>query len=217
MPLTLACGWWLLPACASEPYAPAAHARAPLATTARGADGDASPDATSSRVAPADGAEAQVVEEPETFPELSDEERQRIEATQRFVAKAAKKHGVDRQLINGVIWVESRFQARARGKHGPRGLMQIMPRTARSLARELGRKYEPYSADFNVDAGTLYIARMLALWDGDVSLALASYAAGPATVKRSLDTGEPLSPRIQTYVRRVLTAARMLDDRARPP
>ena len=150
---------------------------------------------------------------PDTLPEFSAEERERIALVQRFVRTAARKHGVDPQLVNGVIWVESRFQPRARGNLGPRGLMQIMPRTARSLARELGRRYQPYSADFNIDAGTLYLAHMLEWFHGDASLALAAYNAGPATVRNAMEAGEALPERVQNYVHNVLVAARVFAER----
>jgi soluble lytic murein transglycosylase-like protein len=147
------------------------------------------------------------------LPALSSEERARAAGVQRFVRTAAKKHRVDAHLINAVIWVESRFTPRARGKLGPRGLMQVMPRTARAMARELGRRYEPFSADFNIDAGTLYLARMLEQFEGDVALALAGYAAGPGTVRAARTAGEALPERTQLYVRRVLRAAKTFAER----
>ncbi len=150
---------------------------------------------------------------PETLPEFSTEEQKRIKSVQRFVHAAARKHGVDAQLINGVIWVESRFQSRAHGRLGPRGLMQLMPRTARVLARELGRRTQSYSADFNIDAGTLYLAHMLKAFRGDIRLALAAYNAGPTTVRDALDAGQPLADGVEGYVRKVLTAARVFEER----
>jgi len=145
-------------------------------------------------------------------PTFSAEERQDIVNLQRFVRTAARKHSLDANLINAVIWVESRFTTRARGKRGPRGLMQLMPRTARTLAKELGRRYEPYSADFNIDAGALYLAKMIALFDGDVALGLAAYNAGPARVRGAREASEPISEQTQTYVRRVLAAQLAFSD-----
>jgi soluble lytic murein transglycosylase-like protein len=139
-------------------------------------------------------------------PKFSDEERVRIANMQRFVRAAAKKHDLPASLINAVIWVESRFTTRARGHRGPRGLMQIMPKTGRHLARELGRRYEPYSADFNIDAGAYYLARMIEQFDGDVALGLSAYATGPARVRTAVDGGEPLSERAKHYARKVLVA-----------
>jgi soluble lytic murein transglycosylase-like protein len=150
---------------------------------------------------------------PDTLPEFSKEELERIRHAQRYVHTAAKKHGVDVNLINGVIWVESRFQPRARGKLGPRGMMQLMPRTGRALARELNRKYLPHSIDFNLDAGTLYLAHMLAMFDGDVTLALCAYNAGPAPVKAAQQGGPPVPENIQRYAQRVLVAARVFGER----
>lgn len=150
--------------------------------------------------------------EPARKPTFSDEERTRIASLQRFVRTAAKKHELPASLINAVIWVESRFTTRARGKRGPRGLMQLMPKTGRLIARELGRRYEPYGADFNIDAGAYYLANMIELFDGNVSLGLSAYATGPARVRSALDGGEPLSEQAQAYARSVLAAQAAFDD-----
>jgi soluble lytic murein transglycosylase-like protein len=201
-----------LSACASAPTPPAKTTLPPAAVSSN--EPAPAPAVTTSE------AEAVAAEQPrplptvpDTLPEFSSEELQRIRYAQRFVHTAARKHGVDPQLVNGVIWVESRFQTRARGHLGPRGLMQLMPRTARALARELGRKSQPYSADFNIDAGTLYLAHMLKLFHGDTRLAVAAYNAGPATVLNAQGGGEPLSDGIENYVRKVLTAARVFEER----
>ncbi len=144
---------------------------------------------------------------------FSSEENARIRAVQHFVQRAARKQGVDPTLVNAVIWIESNFQPRAHGQLGPRGLMQLMPRTARYAARELHRKYRPYDADFNIQAGTFYLGRMLALFHGDVKLALAAYNAGPAPAIAARDSGAPLPGQIQDYVDSVLMAQRAFQQR----
>src|SRR5690606_20236501 len=86
---------------------------------------------------------------------------QRIVAVQDIVAAAATEHGVEPALINGVIWVESKFDPRARGPGGSQGLMQLMPKTAEGMAKQLGRKRASYDPDFNIHAGTLLLSRLL--------------------------------------------------------
>lgn len=94
-----------------------------------------------------------------------------------LIAAAAAQHGVDSALVAAVVANESNFDPQAVSPVGAIGLMQIMPGTA----AELGL-LEPFDAAANLDAGTAYLATMLNRYDGDLSLALAAYNAGPARV-----------------------------------
>ncbi|MFI5309056.1 MAG: lytic transglycosylase domain-containing protein [Polyangiales bacterium] len=114
---------------------------------------------------------------------LSADQRIRIARLQPIVHVAARTHDVPPDLVNGIIWVESQFQPKARSKSGANGLMQLMPRTGREVARQLGRSYAPYDAEFNIHAGTFYFARMVERFQGDVRLALVAYNAGPGLVE----------------------------------
>lgn len=144
-------------------------------------------------------------------PPFDDEQLERIYAVQEIVAAAATEHGVEPALINGVIWVESKFDARARGPGGSQGLMQLMPKTAAGMAKLLGRKRASYDPDFNIHAGTLLLSRLLDRFDGDVSLALAAYNRGSGIVAGWVASGEPLPERTQGYVDRVLEARAWFD------
>ncbi len=144
---------------------------------------------------------------PEPLRAWSAKEERRIKSVQRHVKKASGKHGVPASLINGIIWIESKFKPWARGREGPRGLMQLMPRTSRALARELRRKHRPYSASFSIDAGTYYFSKLIKRFDGNLRLALAAYKQGPASIKDLMRRGEPLPGCSQRYIQRVLTAA----------
>ena len=84
--------------------------------------------------------------------------------------------------------------------------MQIMPKTGRSLAKRLERKYVPYDPEFNVDAGTYYLMRLLRRFDGDERLALAAYNRGVGRVAEWQRAGEPLPESTEGYVRRVFDA-----------
>ena len=113
-----------------------------------------------------------------------------------LVDKIAKQHGVDARLVTAVIWVESSGDPRARSRKGARGLMQLMPQTA----RELGVKkiYDPAQ---NVDGGVRYLKRLMTQY-GDLPLALAAYNAGPTAVDRY--RGIPPYAETERYVTKIL-------------
>jgi len=139
-------------------------------------------------------------------PPFDDDMLKSIVAVQDIVTAAAVAHGVEPALVNGVIWVESKFDPRAKGPGGSAGLMQLMPNTAKAMAERLGRKRAPYDPDFNIHAGTLLLSRLLERFDGDVSLALAAYNRGSGIVAGWVASGEPMPERTQAYVDRVLEA-----------
>jgi hypothetical protein len=124
---------------------------------------------------------------------------------------AARRHSVDPALIRGVIYVESRFRVDARSGVGARGLMQLMPTTAATLARDLGwDSYDIVDPEFNIEAGTYYLAKLLERFDGSKSLALAAYHTGPTRVAGWVRRNRPLPSYSRRYVRDVLAAARRL-------
>jgi len=149
--------------------------------------------------------------DPEPLPQLrpfSGVELSRIRRVQPYVHDASRQHDVPPDLVNGIIWVESKFMPSARSSKGPRGLMQLMPRTARELARDLGRPCQLLDPEFNIHAGTRYFAQMVRRFDGNLRLALAAYNIGPAVVDRWLRDAEPLPDHSKAYVDNVFTAAR---------
>ena len=150
----------------------------------------------------AEGAEPEALPDVEV-PDLDDKVRERILAVQALVVEKANKHGVDPALLNAMIWVESKFDPKARGPAGAQGLMQLMPKTARSLAGRLERKSKPYDPDFNIDAGALYLARLLRRFDGDEALALAAYNRGVGRVAGWVEAGEEIPERTLGYIERV--------------
>ena len=120
-------------------------------------------------------------------------------------------------LVLGLIRQESAFDLTATSSAGARGLMQLMPGTARDEAKKLGVGFATdklYDPDYSLQLGTSYFAHVLALFDGNVELALAGYNSGPYRLKRQwkearhrevdafiedLQLEEP-----KTYVRRIL-------------
>jgi soluble lytic murein transglycosylase-like protein len=136
-------------------------------------------------------------------------QRDRIAAVQPYVKDAAKTNQVDAKLINAVIWVESKFDARARGPGGTQGLMQLMPATARELADRLGERSRPMDPGFNVRAGTLYLAKMIKKF-GDVGLGLAAYHGGAGHVLKWQKAGKRGVPDgSKKYVDKVYAAKKM--------
>ena len=113
------------------------------------------------------------------------------------IQPAAAKYGLDPNLVAAVIWAESSGDPNAVSKKGARGLMQLMPATARSLG--VGNVLDPAQ---NVDGGSHYLRQMLDEHDGDLSLALAAYNAGPDAVRQY--GGVPPYPETRDYVGRVM-------------
>ncbi|MET0555298.1 MAG: lytic transglycosylase domain-containing protein [Vicinamibacteria bacterium] len=109
---------------------------------------------------------------------------------------AAAKHGVDVDLVRAIIQVESGFDHRARSRRGARGLMQLMPGTARDMGAR--NAFDPRQ---NIFAGVRYLRFLLDAFGGDVTLAAAAYNAGPTVVKRY--GGVPPYEETQTYVQKV--------------
>jgi soluble lytic murein transglycosylase-like protein len=129
-------------------------------------------------------------------------QRDDIAAVQPEVTAAAKQFQLDPRLINGLIWVESKFNAKARGPGGTQGLMQLMPATARELADRLGERSRPYDPGFS-----LYLSRMIKRFDGDVKLGLAAYHGGPGHVLKWQKAGKRGIPDgSKKYVEKVFLA-----------
>jgi len=111
---------------------------------------------------------------------------------------AARRYGLDPNVLLAVMRVESAYQKHIVSYAGAVGLMQIMPETA-----------NPYSVDdllepaVNIDLGARYLARLLREFDGDVTLALAGYNSGPGNVRRF--GGMPPFRETRDYVDRVLS------------
>jgi len=103
------------------------------------------------------------------------------------IRAAAVANGLPPALVFGVIRQESAFDAKAQSWAGASGLMQLMPGTARELARGLGlswsreRLTEPA---WNVQVGASYLRQVMAMFGGNVELALAGYNGGPYRIKR---------------------------------
>jgi soluble lytic murein transglycosylase-like protein len=114
-----------------------------------------------------------------------------------IIADAADRYRLDPALIRAVIRTESAFDPQAVSTAGAQGLMQLMP----ALARELGVE-DSFDPRENIMAGCQYLSALLAYYNGDVPLALASYNAGPGMVERY--NGIPPFEETQRYVKTII-------------
>jgi soluble lytic murein transglycosylase-like protein len=118
----------------------------------------------------------------------------------RLIESVASEHGIDPALVHAVVEAESNYQTRARSQVGARGLMQLMPATARDLGVTSARTlFEP---QVNVEAGVKYLKQLLARFDGNLPRAIAAYNAGPGAVLKY--DGVPPFPETRDYVKKVL-------------
>lgn len=110
--------------------------------------------------------------------------------------------GTDRALVLALMRQESNFAAEAVSPVGARGLMQLMPATARTTARRLGVPTNEArlvsDPQHNMLLGAAYLAELMTQFDNAVPLALAGYNAGPHRVTQWLaEAGDPRIPPAQ--------------------
>ena len=90
--------------------------------------------------------------------------------------------GPEAAAIFGITRQESGFDPRVSSSVGARGMMQIMPATARSVAKRIGVAYDPNrlsDPDYNMRLGSAYLGHMITGFSGSYVLAAAAYNAGP--------------------------------------
>ena len=103
---------------------------------------------------------------------------------------------VEPSLLLGVARQESMFRFEAASHAGAKGLLQLIPSTARNVARRTGVDYDPdrllADPDYNAFLGGHYLKSLIERFDGEVAMALAGYNAGPLRVKRWVELhGDP--------------------------
>ncbi|HET6144029.1 MAG TPA: lytic transglycosylase domain-containing protein [Candidatus Acidoferrales bacterium] len=113
-----------------------------------------------------------------------------------FISASALAHGVAPELVASVIAVESNFNPNAVSWRYARGLMQLMPQTAARFG--VTKAFDPQQ---NIEAGTRYLKELLVRYNGDLSLTLAAYNAGPDRVEQY--RAVPPYRETRDYIRRV--------------
>ena len=111
---------------------------------------------------------------------------------------AARSHGVEAALVQAVITAESGFNPNAISRAGASGLMQLMPDTARRYG--VRNIFDPVE---NIHGGVRYLRDLLAMFKGDMRLALAGYNAGENAVIRAGNNIPPYAE-TQNYVPKVI-------------
>ena len=135
------------------------------------------------------------------------DERRRVMAA---IVRESRRNGLDPALVAAVIQVESHFDPFAVSGAGARGLMQLMPPTARWLMEKgtapakIGASHL-FNPVLNIELGTSYLAHLMDRFDGDLTRALIAYNAGPG-VARALRRGSRSWHRLAAYPRNVLAA-----------
>ncbi|HEX2163058.1 MAG TPA: transglycosylase SLT domain-containing protein, partial [Thermoanaerobaculia bacterium] len=137
------------------------------------------------------------------------------------IEEHARRTRLPPHLVAGIIRQESAFDVRAESWAGARGLMQLMPATAKEVAGKLGRVHRPaelFDPEYSILLGTTYFRYVLDRFDGNVELALAGYNGGPNRIRRLWREAGPNAdldyfletlpiPESQSYVKRILVLA----------
>ncbi len=135
---------------------------------------------------------------------------------------------VELALLNALTRQESDFHTGSVSRVGARGLMQLMPQTARLVASTYKLKYEPTrlisDPSYNVTLGSAFLAQLISGYDGSYVLSLAAYNAGPGRVKQWIkDFDDPRSKsadpidwieripftETRTYIQRILESTQL--------
>ena len=123
---------------------------------------------------------------------------------QALIHSSAQKHGVDSSWITGLVKIESGFIPNAVSAKGAIGLMQLMPATAAKYGVRDSR--ELFDPSRNLDIGVQHLKHLLAMHNGNVALAMASYNAGAGAVAK-YGRRIPRFNETMLYVPAVLAAA----------
>ncbi|HET6374296.1 MAG TPA: lytic transglycosylase domain-containing protein, partial [Candidatus Polarisedimenticolia bacterium] len=113
-----------------------------------------------------------------------------------LVKEVSDRYDMDPGLVTAVISVESGFDRLAVSPKGARGLMQLMPGTAKQYGVR-----DVHDARQNVEGGVAYLKDLIRAFDGDTRLAVAAYNAGPEAVAKA--SGVPAYRETQEYISKI--------------
>jgi len=105
-----------------------------------------------------------------------------------------KKYQMDPALVLGIIFVESRFNLKALSPVGARGLMQVMPDTARYISQRTGILYEKkedlYDPFLSLTLGIYYLSYLRDKFENNLYLTLMAYNMGPNRIVKDINSGK---------------------------
>ena len=126
------------------------------------------------------------------------------------IYEEATRFNQDPKFILALISIESSFQNRSVSERGAKGLMQIMPYVAQSLAQEIGIEWGGdrtlFNPFLNIRMGIYYLSRLVLDFD-DIEIALAAYNCGPTYVKSLIEKHQRIP---DDYYRKVLSVYQSL-------
>lgn len=142
--------------------------------------------------------------------------------------EGAREQGVDLAWVYGIVRQESAFMDTAVSNAGAQGLMQLMPATAKMVARSIGLKVNDiYDERTNVKLGIAYLKQQLDKFDGNYMLATAAYNAGPGRAASWAAANPCISPdswvelvpfpETRNYIKYVLTYTAIYEGRLGRP
>ncbi len=126
--------------------------------------------------------------------------QERIDRFDPIIRSASAQYGVPEHLVRGVMASESAGKVTAQSSAGAKGLMQLMDGTAKEMG--VTNIFDP---EQNIHGGVKYLGQLLKQYNGNTTLALAAYNAGPGNVDKY--NGIPPFPETQAYVRNVMRRA----------
>lgn len=128
-------------------------------------------------------------------------------AAKAALREAASAHAIDYELLQALVATESGFDAQAVSPKGAMGLMQLMPGTAERYGvrgdKRSTLEKKLFDPRTNIAAGSRYLRDLIAMFQGQIELALAAYNAGEGAVQRA-GNKVPNYRETQNYVRTVL-------------
>jgi cytidyltransferase-like protein len=119
-----------------------------------------------------------------------------------IIKDVAKKYKLPAGVLQAMMGVESGGDHTAVSPKGARGLMQIMPATAKALGVQ-----DPHDPEQGIEGAGRYLKRLLRRFKGDMRLALAAYNMGPTALDASIESGEEWPEETQQYVQKVAQRA----------
>lgn len=114
-----------------------------------------------------------------------------------LIESVARHHDVEPALVKAIVQAESAFDPNAVSSSGARGLMQVLPETASRFS--IKNLLDPHQ---NLKAGVQYLKHLIELFDGNITMAVAAYNAGPNRVRRY--RGVPPYSETRNYLTKVM-------------